>query len=110
MNTIMKYVLGALVLACICLAIGMAYQHSKIASQGATIASQAETIGHYKQDKAAQEVADSRLQAEKEQIAQQRDNYKKQLKNALKDQECAAVPLSDDTKRVLQELYGRKSS
>ena len=110
MNTIMKYVLGALVLACLCLAIGMAYQHSKISSQGATIASQAETIGHYEQDKAAQEVADSQLQAEKEQIAAQRNKYKKQLNDALANQECAAAPLPNDAKRVLQELYSRKGS
>ena len=110
MNTIIKYALGASVLLCIVLGIGMAYQHSKISSQASTIASQAETIGHYEQDKKAQEVADNQLQAEKDRIAKERNKYKAQLNDALKNQACADAPLPDDAQRVLKELYGGKGS
>ncbi len=110
MNTIIKYALGALLLLCVVLAVGMAYQHSKISSQSATIASQQEVITNYENDKKAQDVADSQLQAEKDKIAKERNKYKAQLNDALKNQECAAAPLPDNAKRVLKELYGGKGS
>lgn len=110
MNTIVKYALGALVLLCIVMAVGMAYQHSKISSQANTIATQASQIEGFKKDKEAQEVADSQLQADKDKIAKERNKYKAQLDEALKNQACADAPLPDDAKRVLKELYGGEGS
>lgn len=110
MNTIVKYSLGALVLLCIAMAVGMAYQHSKISSQAYTIATQAYQIESFKKDKEAQEKADSQLQADKDKIAKERNKYKAQLDEALKNQACADAPLPDDAKRVLKELYGGKGS
>ncbi len=110
MNIIVKYALGALVLLCIIMAVGMAYQHSKISSQADTIATQASQIDSFKKDKAAQEVADNQLQADKDKIAKELSKAKKDLKDALKGNPCTDAQLPDDAKRMLQDIYRGKSS
>lgn len=110
MNNFIKYLLGASVLICIVLAVLLAYRGNQIEAQARTIAEQATQLERYAKDKAAQEVADNQLQAEKERIAKERNKYKKDLENALKDNPCSNTQLPDDAKRVLKELYGGKGS
>lgn len=106
MNTITKYALGALVLICIVMGVWVAYRGSVISSQADTIALQASQLESFEKDKAAQEVADNQLQAERDRIAKERDKAKRELKDALKDNACTDTQLPDDAKRVLKELYG----
>lgn len=86
------------------------YRGTVIDKQDAEIAQQKEQLKLFEKDKAAQGVADNQLQADKDKIAKERDKYKAQLDDALKDQACADAPLPDDAKRVLKELYGGKGS
>ncbi len=110
MNNILKYLLGASVLACVVLTVWLAYRGNIISSQADTIALQASQLESFEKDKAAQEVADNQLQAEKDKIAKERDKAKRDLKDALKDNVCANTQLPDDAKRVLKDLYGGKGS
>lgn len=110
MSNLVKYLLGALVLICIVLAVWLGYRGSVISSQAATIATQASQLEIFEKDKAAQEVADSQLQAEKDRIAKERDKAKRDLRDALKDNPCTDAQLPDDAKRVLKELYGNTGS
>lgn len=106
MNNILKYLLGASLLTCVVLAVWLAYRGNQLEAQARTIAEQATQLEGYAKDKAAQEVADNQLQAEKDRIAKERDKAKRELKDALKDNACTDTQLPDDAKRVLKELYG----
>lgn len=86
------------------------YRGTVIDKQDAEIAQQKEQLKLFEKDKEAQEAADSQLQADKDKIAKERNKYKAQLDEALKNQACADAPLPDDAKRVLKELYGGKGS
>lgn len=83
------------------------YHHrgETVANLKAEVASQQEAISAYQRDKEAKDGADEVLRQRAAQLAKQRDNYAKQLQNALSDQECAAAPLPNDVKRVYDEIY-----
>lgn len=82
------------------------YRGTVIDKQDKEIATQKEALANFEKDRAAQDVADKQLTAEKDRIAKERDSFKAQLKNALKDNVCANTALPDDAQRMLKELYG----
>lgn len=110
MNNLVKYALGALVIVCMVLGVWLHYRGVELDAQARTIATQAAQIEGFEKDKAAQDVADKQLQAEKDKIAKERDKVKKDLKDALKGNACTDAQLPDDAKRVLKELYGGKGA
>lgn len=110
MNHMLKYALGALVIVCIVLGVWLHYRGVELDAQARTIATQAGKIKGYEKDRAAQDVADKQLQADKDKIAKERDKAKKDLKDALKDAPCTNAQLPDDAKRVLKELYSGKGA
>ena len=113
-NSIGGKVLAILVavLLVLCMGFGVLawYRGDVIDSQKAEIAQQKQVLEGFEKDKAAQEVADNQLQAEKDKIAKERNKLKAQLNDALKDDGCANTKLPDNSKWVLDELYGRKGS
>jgi uncharacterized membrane protein YfbV (UPF0208 family) len=86
------------------------YRGETIELQKQIISEQSEVIHSFKLDKKAQDKADKQLQAEKESIAKERNKYKKDLADALKDNECTDVPIPDDAKRLLDKLYNSQGS
>lgn len=108
--SVKQIALGAAVVAFVLMAVGLAYQHSTIASQDATIASQQQTIDTFERDKKAQDKADKQLKADKEKIAKERQDWKEKLNEALKGNTCNDVPFDDNTQRLLNELYGKQGS
>ncbi len=113
-NSIGGKVLAILVavLLVLCMGFGVLawYRGDVIDSQKTEISQQKEALDRFEKDKAAQEVADKQLQAEKDRLAKERDKYKKDLKDALKGNPCTDAQLPDDAKRMLQELYNGKGS
>lgn len=105
-----QYALGAAVVVFVLMAVGLVYQHSTIASQDATITSQAQTINTFEKDKKAQDKADKQLKADKEKIAKERDKWKDKLNEALDGNTCNDVPFDDNTQRLLNELYDKQGS
>lgn len=102
--------LGSSVIVCIALAVGMYWQHSIISSQRSTIDSMTVQIeGLEKQAKARDKVA-KQNKLDKAQAEKERDEFKRKLKDAEKDSPCANAPLSDESKRVLKDLYNSQSS
>lgn len=102
--------LGASVIVCIALAVGMYWQHSIISSQRSTIDSMTKKIeGLEKKEKARDAVAKQNKQ-DKVQAEKERDLFKRKLKDAEKDSPWANAPLSDESKRVLKELYNSQPS
>lgn len=102
--------LGSVVAVFVAMAVWLGYQHSVISSQSRTIDSMTSQIESLeKQSKARDKVAKTHksdvAKAEKE-----RDEYKRKLKAAEADSVCSNTPLSDDTQRVLKELYGSQPS
>ncbi len=110
MNNLVKYALGALVIVCMVLGVWLHYRGVQIDAQARTIATQAAQIEGFEKDKKAQDVADKKLQAEKDKIAKERDKAKKDLKDALQGNPCTDAQLPDDAKRMLKELYGGKGA
>ncbi len=96
----------------LCMSFGVLawYRGDVIDSQKSEIAQQKQVLEGFEKDKAAQEVADNQLQAEKDKIAKERNKLKAQLNDALKDDGCANTKLPDNSKWVLDELYGREGS
>lgn len=110
MNNLFKYALGALVIVCIVLAVWLHHRGVELDAQARTIDEQAAQIKGFEKDKKAQDVADKKLQAEKDKIAKERDKAKKDLKDALEGNPCTNAQLPDDAKRMLKELYNGKSA
>lgn len=109
-DKVLAIAVAALLVLCIAFGGLWWYRGTVIDKQDVEIAQQKKQLELYAKDKAAQEVADSQLQADKDKIAKERNKYKAQLDEALKNQACADAPLPDDAKRVLKELYGGKGS
>lgn len=107
---VLAILFGLLLLLCVSLGVLSWYRGDVIDSQNAEIAQQKQVLEGFEKDKAAQEVADKQLKAEKERLAKERDKYKKDLKDALKGNPCSDAQLPDDAKRMLQELYNGKGS
>lgn len=86
------------------------YRGTVIDAQSSTISQQAKDLDTFEKDKKAQDKADKKLKADKERIAQERNKYKKDLEDALKDSPCNDVPFDDNTQRLLNQLYGKQGS
>lgn len=110
MLSLNKYLLGAVVIVFVLMGLGLYWQHATIASQRDTMALQAQAIEGFEKDREAQAKADEQLRADKERIAKERDKYKKDLIDALKDNPCTNTRLPDDAQRLLKELYGSQGS
>lgn len=105
-------VIAVAALLVLCVAFGGLwwYRGTVIDKQDVEIAQQKQQLELYAKDKAAQEIADKQLQAQKDKIAKERDKAKKDLKDALEGNPCTNAPLPDDAKRMLQDLYSGKGS
>lgn len=110
LDKVLVICLGALIIVSVAFGGLWWYRGTVIDKQTATIATQQATIAAFEKDKAAQEVADKQLQADKDRIAKERDKYKTGMDNALKDNECANAPLPDDAQRLLNQLYGKQGA
>lgn len=104
------YVLGAFVLICILMGVGLYWQHSTISSQRDTMAQQQQALEAFEKDREAQAKSDTQLKADKEKIAKERDKYKQGLTDALNNNVCSNTALPDDAQRLLQELYNSQGS
>lgn len=102
--------LGASVIVCIALAVGIYWQHSIISSQRSTIDSMTTQIeGLEKQSKARDKVA-KQNKLDKTQAEKERDEFKRKLKDAGKGNPCNNAPLDDESSRVLKDLYNSQPS
>lgn len=108
--SVKQITLGIAVAVFVLMAVGLVYQHSTIASQDATIDSQAKTISTFERDKKAQDKSDKQLKADKEKIAKERDKWKERFNEALRNNPCNDVPFDSDTQQLLNELYGKQGS
>ncbi len=107
---VLTILVGVLLVLCMGFGVLAWYRGDVIDSQKTELAQQKEALDRFEKDKAAQDVADKQLQADKDKIAKERNKLKAQLNDALKDDGCADTALPDNSKWVLDELYGRESS
>lgn len=101
--------LGASVIVCVVLAVGMYWQHSKIVSQSRTIDSMTTQIEGLEKQAKARDVVAKQNKQDKDKAEAERDKFKRKLKDA-EDGVCTNVPLGDNSKRVLEELYNSQPS
>jgi hypothetical protein len=109
-DKVLAIAVAALLVLCVAFGGLWWYRGTVIDKQDAEIATQKIALDAYAKDKAAQDKADKQLQADKEKIAKELDKFKKNLHDAIKDNECANAPIPDDAKRLLQELYNSQGS
>lgn len=102
--------LGASVIVCILLAVGMYWQHSTIRSQRDTIDSMTTKIAGLEKQAKARDVVAKQNKQDKEKAQQELDTYKRKLKDAEKNSPCATTPLNDESQRLLKDLYNSQPS
>lgn len=102
--------LGASVIVCIALAVGMYWQHSTIVSQSGTIDSMTIQIEGLKKQSKARDIVAKQNKKDKQKAQEERDEFKRKLKDAEENSPCANTPLSDNSKRVLEDLYNSQPS
>lgn len=104
-----KKLVGASIIVFVCMAVGLYWQHSTIASQRITLTNNAKEIASLnKQIKVKEEIA-IQHKKEREKSQRERDVFKQRLKDAEESNMCFNTPLSDDGKRLLRELYSGKA-
>lgn len=102
--------LGVSVLISIVLAVGMFILYQKNVSQARTIDELQGQVSILDKQVKARESSASILKKDKEKAVKERDMYKRKLNESEDGSECRDVPLNDNTKRVLDELYGSQPS
>lgn len=102
--------LVASVFISIVLAVGLYLSHQKVLSQARTIDSMASQIQLLDKQVKARESSASVLKKDKERAVKERDEFERKLNESESGSECRDVPLNDNTKRVLKELYGSQPS
>lgn len=102
--------LGASVFISIVLAVGLYLSHQKNLSQARTIDEMSQQLSILDKQIKARDSSASILKQEKEKAAKERDMYKRKLNESEADSVCRDVPLNDNTKRVLDELYRSQAS
>lgn len=102
--------LGASVLISIVLAVGMFILYQKNVSQARTIDELQGQVTLLDKQVKARESSASILKKDKERAVRERDEFERKLNESESGSECRDVPLNDNTKRVLKELYGSQPS